>query len=149
MRAALKLNQSFNDQLIFRERILGEAVESLAAELRLIDVANFIAYIHGEAFANLQDILNSSIELFFKPNTLAYGGSADCEVDWNTSPTIILDMEFRNQSVWVVFKLILRALETSVSIEYISFGKPTASSEQDTRQLIEALADARGAFRNH
>ena len=87
--------------------------------------------------------MNSSVELFFKPGALSYGWSADFELDWNGPPAIILDMEFRHCSVWVVFKLVLRAEQMSVTIEYISFGKSSGDPEQDTAQLINAIAGAR------
>jgi hypothetical protein len=90
---------------------LGAAFESVAAELRLIDVGDFIAFIHDEKFANIQDIVDSSVELFFKPGTVSFGWGAQFELDWNSSPVISLDMEFRHGSVWLVFKLILRALQ--------------------------------------
>src|SRR3984893_16917477 len=93
---------------------LGTAFEPVAAELRLVDVADFVAYIHAEKFANIQDIVNSSVELFFKPGTLSFGWSAEFELDWNSLPVISLGMEFQHRSVWLVFKLILRALPTNV-----------------------------------
>ncbi|MGH6812202.1 MAG: hypothetical protein ACREDM_07605 [Methylocella sp.] len=44
---------------------LGTAFEPFAAELRLVDVADFIAYFHAEKFANTRDIVTASMELFF------------------------------------------------------------------------------------
>jgi hypothetical protein len=54
-----------DDQVELPANALGTAFEPVAAELRLVDVADFIAYIHAEKFANIQDIVNSSVELFF------------------------------------------------------------------------------------
>jgi hypothetical protein len=119
------------------------AFESFAAELRLVEVGDFIAFIHDEKFANIQDIVNSSVELFFKPGTVSFGWGADFELDWNSSPVIRLDMEFRHGSVWLVFKLILRALQTDVKIAYFSPSRSSGDSGQHLAALIEALADAR------
>jgi len=119
------------------------AFESFAAELRLVEVGDFIAFIHDEKFANIQDIVNSSVELFFKPGTVSFGWGADFELDWNSTPVIRLDMEFRHGSVWLVFKLILRALQTDVKITYFSPSRSSGDSGQDLAALIEALADAR------
>jgi len=56
---------------------LAAAFEPVAAELRLVDAADYIAYIHQEKLANIRDIVSSSTELFFQPGTLAFGwGSA-------------------------------------------------------------------------
>jgi hypothetical protein len=135
------LSRSAHAQL--RSKILAEGVKEVVAELLLVDVIDFITYIHSEQFANIQDIVNSSIELFFKPGTLSYGWGAEVELDWGKMPAVILDMEFRHQSVWVIFKLTLLAGRTNVAIQHISFAKASVCAEQDTRMLIEAVADAR------
>jgi hypothetical protein len=106
---------------------LHAAFESVAAELRLIDAGDFIAFIHDEKFANIQDIVNSSVELFFRPGAVSFGWGVEYELDWNSSPAFSLDMEFRPSSVWLVFKLILRALQTEVKIEYLSHGRSSGA----------------------
>jgi hypothetical protein len=131
----------------FRRTLLGTAFEPVAAELRLVDVGDFIAYIHAEKFANIQDIVNSSVELFFKPGTLSFGWGAEFALDWNSLPVITLDMEFRHRSVWLVFKLILRALQTNVTVEHFSLVKTSGGPRQDMAALIETIADAR--LRSH
>ena len=108
---------------------LRAALEPIAAELRLVDAGDFIAFIHDEKFANIQDIVNSSVELFFKRGALSFGWGAEYELDWNGSPAIILDMEFRRASVWLVFKLVLRAVQTDVKIVYFSSGKSSSDSK--------------------
>jgi hypothetical protein len=140
---------SGDDRAELRANALREAVEAVAAELRLVDVADYIAYIHSEQFANIRDVVNSSIEPFFKPGALSYGGGADFELDWDKAPAIILDMEFRHRSVVVVFKLILRAFRTSVTIEHFSVGNAAGGPEGETRRLIEAMADARLPLTDH
>ncbi len=128
---------------------LGTAFEPVAAELRLVDVADFIAYAHAEKFVNIQDIVNSSVELFFKPGTLSFGWGTEFELDWNRLPVITLDMEFRHRSVWLVFKLILRALQTNVTVEHISLGETSGDPRQDMATLIETIADARLSSQGH
>jgi hypothetical protein len=68
-----------DDQVELPANALGTAFEPVAAELRLVDVADFIAYVRAEKFANIQDIVNSSVELFFKPGTLSFGWAAEFE----------------------------------------------------------------------
>lgn len=128
---------------------LATAFEPVAAELRLVDVADFIAYIHAEKFANINDIVNSSVELFFKPGTLSFGWDAEFELEWNSLPVSTLGMEFRHRSVWLVFKLILRAQQTNVIIEYLSLGKTSGDSRQDMAALIETITDARLSPHGH
>jgi hypothetical protein len=115
----------------------------------LVDVADFIAYIHAEKFANIHDIVNSAVELFFKSGTLSFGWDAEFELEWNSLPVITLGMEFRHRSVWLVFKLILRALQTNVVVEYLSLGKTSGDSRQDMAALLETIADARLSPHGH
>jgi hypothetical protein len=137
------------DHVEFPANALGTVFEPVAAELRLVDVADFVAYIHAEKFANIQDIVNSSVELFFKPGTLSFGWSAEFELEWNSLPVITLGMEFRHRSVWLVFKLSLRALQTNVTVEHLSLGKTSGDPRQDMAALIAAIADARLSSHSH
>ena len=136
-------------QLELPASALVTAFEPVATELRLVDVADFIAYIHAEKFANIQDIVNSSVELFFKPGTLSFGWSAEYELDWNSLPIITLGMEFRRRSVWLVFQLVLRALQTNVTVEHLALGKTSGDPRQDLAALIAAIADARLSSQGH
>jgi len=138
-----------DDQAELRAKAFREAVEAVAEELRLVNVEDFIVYIHSRQFANVQDIVNSSIEPFFKPGTLSYGGAAHFELDWDRAPTIILDMEFRHRSVRAVFKLMLSSFQTGVTIEHFSVARSSGGPDQDTARLIEAIADARTPIAGH
>ena len=138
-----------DDHVELPANALRTAFEPVAAEVRLVNAADFIAYIHHEEFANIEDIVNSSVELFFKPGTLSFGWEAEFELDWNSIPVITLDMEFRHRSVWFVFKLTLRALQTNVTIRHLSVGKTSGDSSQDMAALIESIADARLRSEDH
>jgi hypothetical protein len=131
------------DHLLVREMLLAEGVKKVAAELRLVDLVDFITYIRNEQFANIEDIVNSSVELLFKPGTLTFGWGADLSVAWGEPPQIMLDMEFRHMSVSVFFGLALAAQHASVDIRYVSFEDASDDPEENTRRLAEAIADAR------
>jgi hypothetical protein len=126
-----------------RARALAEAVAAVGDELRLVDVADYIAYIRNEQLASLQDIVSSSVELYFKPGTLTFGWTASFELDWAMQPTITLGMEFRHREVWMIFALILRAAETSVRIEHLVLSAGMATAAMETERLIDVIADAR------
>lgn len=129
------------------ERALAEALvramEPVAAELRLVNAADFIALIHGEKFVNIQDIVTSSVELFFKPGTLSFGWGAQVDVEWDRAPVLSFDMEFRHRSVWLIFKLILRGLQTDVRVEHVSLPEAASTLSRELDMLREAIADAR------
>jgi hypothetical protein len=131
------------DHLLARERALADGVKLVADELRLVDLADFVSYIRAEQFANIEDILNSSVELYFKPGTLTFGWAADLSVDWGQPPKIILDMEFRHLSVLAFFGLSIETEDASVEIRFISFEEASQDPAENTRRLVEAIADAR------
>ena len=64
------------------ERTLGAALRDFASELRLADAADFAAFIRIGHMANLQSLVQSSVELYFKPGTLelAEPGELDLEI---------------------------------------------------------------------
>jgi hypothetical protein len=143
MKAAAILPAQGDEHAYLRAKALAEGIKDLAVELRLIDVADFIAYIRTEQFANIEDLVNSSVELFFKEGTLSFGWAADLDVKWGSPPAVLLDMEFRHQSVSVFFNLTLWALHGGVDIHHISFENSSEDPTENTRRLIDALADAR------
>ena len=126
-----------------RERALAEGLKELAADLRLIDVVDLVAYIRRGQHANMNDLVSSAAELFFKENTLRYGWAADIELKWGSAPSIMLDMEFQHRNVSVFFKLVLEALNAAIDIHYISFTDFSGEPDRATELLIEAIADAR------
>ncbi len=50
-----------------REAIIAENIREVVAELRLVDPADYIAFIRCELFANIADIVASATELYFFP----------------------------------------------------------------------------------
>jgi hypothetical protein len=136
-----------SDHSLLRAKAIADGIMDVAAELRMLDVADYISFIHLEQFNNIRDIVNSSMELYFKHGTLSYGCSADYEIEWDQSPSILLDLEFRHREVVVRFNLTLQAAHASVEICEISFGAGAGDEAEDTRRLIAAIADARLAPR--
>ena len=132
-----------NDHALIRETVLGEGLGDVASELRLVDVVDLITYIRNEQFANVGDLVSSSVERFFRPNTLRYGKAADVELNWTTTPSVSIDMEFHHRDVSVYFRLLLEAMTAGVEINYMTFAKPSSDPRRNTELLIDAIADAR------
>jgi hypothetical protein len=126
-----------------REKALAEGLREVASELRLIDPADYIAFIRTEQFGNLRNLVNSSTEMFFRPGTIQFGQSGEIELQWGGNPTIALDMEFHNMNVSAYFRLLLKSLHAAIEITYLSFEGGSADPDENTRRLVEAIADAR------
>jgi hypothetical protein len=126
-----------------REKALADGLRDVAAELRLIEATDLVAFLRTEQFANIAHLVNSSSELYFKPDTLSFGRSGDVQLKWGEAPAIALDMEFHHSGVAVYFRLLLQALQAGVDIHYIVFSDSSADPEQNTLRLVAAIADAR------
>ncbi len=126
-----------------REIILARAIEPVVAELRMVDVADYIAFIRLEHFACLSDLVESAAELYFMPGTLRLGHGGEAHVDWGGNPRIVLDLEFRPPGVTVYFQLILTEHNASVVLNYISFGEPHDDPDHNTELLRQKLEGAR------
>jgi hypothetical protein len=132
-----------NSQALLQAKALAEGVKDVAAELRLVNLADFVTFIHSEQFANIQDLVNSSVELFFKHGTLTYGAMAAFDLEWDRPPTVTLGMEFNYKSVTILFDLVLKAYDAGVEIRAISFEDASSSVEEQTQAIIEAVSAAR------
>jgi len=126
-----------------REIIVAEAIKEVVGELRLVDVADYIAFIRLEHFSTVSDIVDSAAELFFMPGTLKLGHGGEAHVGWTESPTIVLDLELRPGGVTVYFALTLAALSASVEVNYVAFEKPNPNPGENTAFLKAAIDRAR------
>lgn len=126
-----------------RKEALAQALTGFTSEMKLVDVVDLVAFIRTEQHGNIADLIKSSAELFFKDETLRYGMAASVDLDWDTPPTISLDIEFYNKGVWVYFTLVLGEPENAVNVSYIEFTNASDDPDENTRRLIEALDDAR------
>jgi hypothetical protein len=126
-----------------REKVLATVAKELAAELRLTDVVDLVTFIRTENHPNINDLVNSSAELYLKPGTLSYGWAAEVDMPWTGSPSVKLDLEFQNRQVTAFFKLILEARQAGVELSHVEFETPSQVAAENTRRLVEAVADAR------
>ncbi len=128
---------------IAREAIVGEAIREVVSELRLVDIADFVAYIHLERMASLADIVDSAAELYFMPGTLRLGHGGEARVDWTTPPSIALDLELRPSGATVYFTLTLAAEHAAVDVNYVAFDEPLEDPLANSAFLEDALHAAR------
>lgn len=132
-----------NDYSREREKALAEGLRDVASELRLVDPADFIAFIRTEQFGNIRTLVNSSTEMFFKPGTISFGQSGEVELPWGCAPCISLDMEFHHLEVSAYFRLVLQSLQAAIEISYVSFEGSAGDPDKNTQRLVDAIDDAR------
>lgn len=128
-----------------REGVLAEGLTHVAAELKLVDPQDYVAFVRLEQFGNIGNIVNSSTELHYQPGTLKFGMSGEAELGWGECPRVILDMEFAHQGVKAYFRLLLDTEGAAVELTYLSFAAASSDPEINTQRLKEAIASARCA----
>ncbi|SMC36380.1 hypothetical protein SAMN06297251_101385 [Fulvimarina manganoxydans] len=129
---------------LVRERLLADAIREFVAELRLVDVVDYIAYLRLEHYGNIADIVSSSAELTLKPNVLRFANSGDVRVTWATPPIVCLALELQHQDLTAHFRLELGASTAAVDITYVDFaGHGDADDAEEQRRFRSILADAR------
>jgi hypothetical protein len=135
--------EHFRGDLRTQEKLVADSIVDVATELRLADASEFMLMIRNNQDANIADLVNSSTELYFKPGVLRYALSAGCSVGWDSSPTIALDMEFRNAPVCIFFRLLLGRSLAGVEVMDIIFDEKGLDQTEKTQRLAKAIADAR------
>lgn len=128
-----------------RERIVADAICTVASELRLIDVADLISMLRFERHGDLSDLVASAAEMFFLPGTVVLGIGGDYYLDWSGQPRVVLDLEIRPKGVAIFARLTLEHDCGGVEINHIAFDDPADTPDDNTQFLEHSLRAA--AFR--
>lgn len=126
-----------------REMVIARQIARIIPDLKLVDAGDYVAYLHEECYANISDIIDAATELHFFPNTLRFAGGGDFVLDWDTPPTISLDMKFSNQGVSAAFRLTMSSTVFHIELDMIDFKNADENPEINTGRLITAFEDAR------
>lgn len=126
-----------------REIVVANAIQEVVAELRMVDLADYVAFIRMERFANLADIVESAAELYFMPGTVRLGNGAEIHLGWSEPARVVLDLELKPAGANVYFSLGLSDREASIDVNYVSFDTPDTEPEANTAFLASSLAKAR------
>ena len=125
-----------------RERALADAIKQVVAELRLVDVVDYVAFLRLEQHGNVADLVSSSAELYLKPGVLRYADQGRVRLSWGTVPIVELALEFKHGGVTAHFQLELGASAAAVNILYLVFDDAVSGPDDETGRLLEAIADA-------
>ena len=128
-----------------QEKIIADAICTVASELRLIDVADLISLLRFERHGDLADLVASAAEMYFLPGTIKLGIGGDYYLDWGGQPRVVLDLEIRPRKVTIYARLVLEQDCGGIEINHIDFDEPLENPEDNTALLAESLRAA--AFR--
>ena len=123
--------------------LLAAALSETVADLRLIDVADLVAYVRTGRWANIADLVRSSAEFSFLDGALTFACSGEVAVGYVEPATVALDMEFQHGAVAAFFTLSLAPRETRVVIDKLWFASEPADGAAGLRLFERALTAAR------
>lgn len=124
-------------------RIIGDGLKDVLKELREIDLLDLVSFIRFDRYAAIEDLLQSSTELFFKEGTFTFAWNAGVDMAWGDVPSVTLGMEFNHLTVSVFFNLTLKAVEQTVEVMGVLFDPESYDPVERRRRLRQAIADAR------
>ena len=87
--------------------------------------------------------MDSSAELSFREGAVTFACAADFALDWASSPSITLEMEFQGHAISAFFTLVLERDAGLVSLRRVWFPIEPDNAAQGTLALAMAVADAR------
>jgi hypothetical protein len=138
---AEKPSHGYTDVNAFEE-VLACNIKDVIAEFCLTDADIIRSYVSKQLHGNMDEIVSSSAELFFKGQTLSYARAADISIGLGHPPCVVLDMEFAHDTVSVYFKLILGECSVGVHINKLFLSEcPEASF--DPQSFAKVLTSAR------
>jgi hypothetical protein len=133
------------DYSLEREKILAQAINPVATELRLLDAGDLISLLRLERYGSIADLVSSAAELYFHPGTVNFGSGGEYRLEWDGPPQIMLDLEIKPRGVSVYARLMLSDQTAGIEIDHITFQEPSQDPLENTAFLSRSLHEARFA----
>jgi hypothetical protein len=133
------------DYSLEREKILAQAINPVATELRLLDAGDLISLLRLERYGSIADLVSSAAELYFHPGTVNFGSGGEYRLEWDGPPQVVLDLEIKPRGVSVYARLMLSDWMAGIEIDHITFQDPSQDPFENTAFLSRSLHEARFA----
>jgi hypothetical protein len=125
------------------EEILAYSIKDVVCDLCLADADIILSYVANKLHGNLNELVMSSTELFFKDNTLSYARTSGLEYEWGCPASITIDLEFAHGPLSVLFQLVLGSDDIGVRINRMILGGDEGVEHFDVSDFAHLLHSAR------
>ena len=122
-----------------REMLIAAVMREFAAELRMINVTDLIVFIETEQHGNIENLVNSSAEMFFMPGSLTFANFAYVDLDWSRPPTVVLSLKLSQPDATVFFDLRLTDNFAEIDLNHVEFRRSSEDQDENTRTLEQAV----------
>lgn len=116
------------------------AIASLAAELRLVDISDYIAYLRMEQFGCIADIVREASELYFTPGFVEFGMDGEASADWGTTPEVTLMLVINSARATAHVALKLCTEHAEVKLGYVNFDSAFEERQDRANLLVDDIA---------
>lgn len=116
------------------------AIASLAAELRLVDIGDYIAYLRMEQFECIADIVREASELYFTPGFIEFGMDGEASADWGTAPEVTLMLVINSARATAHVALKLCTDHAEVKLGYVNFNSALENHRDRASLLVDDIA---------
>ena len=121
------------------EQMIANALKPFIRELRMVDVADYVAFLHFNQHNQIGDIVDSAAEQYFAPGFLAYRDTGSMSLDWGESAQIMLALGFNTPSATFDFELRLAHDNASVSLMRVNEQETSPGSTNKTHLLSRSI----------
>ncbi|MBM6580020.1 hypothetical protein ILT44_07505 [Microvirga sp. BT689] len=125
------------------EEVLACNIKDVIADFCLTDAEIIRFYADNQLHGNMDEMLASSAELFFKGETLSYGHVAHVRTGRDDHSCVVLDMEFVHDAVTVFFQLIFGDYYIGVKISRVLLDPAFQRSEFNLSSFARIVSSAR------
>jgi hypothetical protein len=116
------------------------AIASLAAELRLVDIGDYIAYLRMERFGCIADIVRDASELYFTPGFIEFGNDGEASAEWGTAPEVTLMLVINSARAKAHVALKLCTDHAEVKLGYVNFDSAFDEHHDRASLLVDDIA---------
>jgi hypothetical protein len=125
------------------EEVLACNIKDVIADFCLADAEIIRFYADNQLHGNMDEMVTSSAELYFKGETLSYGYVAHVSTGKEDSSCVVLNMEFVHDSVTVFFQLIFGNYYIGVKISEVLLDATFRKADFSPSSFERILSSAR------
>lgn len=126
---------------------VARAISSLAAELRLVDISDYIAYLRMEQYGCVADIVRDAAELYFTPGYIEFGMDGEASAEWGAAPEVTLMLVINSARAKAHVALKLCEHHAEIKLGYVNFAHECEVREDRVRLLLDDIANNRTDYR--
>lgn len=116
-----------------------KAIQTVSRELRLIDIEDYITFLHLEKHHQIADIIDSATEQYFAPGFLSYREAGFVDIDWGKAGSVSLDLAMNTPKAIFEFTLLLTDLSAAVAMKDVRLTDDSGFSASAEDLLARAI----------